>query len=208
VVNRRKLSKTLTHADVKNLRSAMFHASRIDRKLDTLVTFSPWRDQPGVAQNPDTVADAFRCILKHVNVWAGRHTGGRFTAIRVCHADEDGARPQLHIFMHAGNTRRDLQAVLDRVYPAPGVVDVRIGSDRSVHHPSGYYGSTFGYLTRFRSQQTYWGANGREWRASCPDEKDRHRGIACPFVGRRWAITRNVGPEARTDDHETLGNGV
>jgi hypothetical protein len=139
-----------------------------------------------------------RRILKHLNVWAARHTGGPFTAIRVCHADEDGSRPHLHIFMHAGNARRDLQAALDRVYPAPDVVDVEIGSDRSVRHPSGYYGSTFGYLTRFRSQQAFWAANGREWRASRPDEKGRRRGIACPFVGRRWATTHNLTPKART----------
>src|SRR5262249_11248114 len=93
VVNRRKLSKTLSHDDVRKLRGAMLHASLIDRELDTLVTFSPWRDQRGVAQNPDTVADAFRRFLKHVGMWAARHTGGPFTAIRVCHADEDGSRP-------------------------------------------------------------------------------------------------------------------
>jgi len=198
LVNTRKLSKTLSHDDVRKLRAAMLHASLIDRELDTLVTLSPWRDQPGVAQNPATVAAAFRRFLKHVGVWATRHTGGPFTAIRVCHADEDGSRPHLHIFVHAGNARRELQAALDQVYPAPGVVDVEIGSDRSVRHPSGYYASTFGYITRFRSQQAYWAANGREWRASRPDEKGRRRGIACPFVGRRWAITHNLGPKART----------
>jgi hypothetical protein len=198
VVNRRKLSKTLSHDDVKKLREAMLHASLIDRELDTLVTFSPWRDQPGVSQDPVTIADVFRRFLKHVGVWAARHTGGPFTAIRVCHADEDGSRPHLHIFMHAGNARRDLQVALDLVYPAPGVVDVRIGSDRSARHPSGFYGSTFGYLTRFRSQQAFVAAKGREWRASRPDEKGHHRGIACPFMGRRWAITRNLGPKDRT----------
>jgi 3-mercaptopyruvate sulfurtransferase SseA len=38
---------------------------------------------------------------------------------------------------------------------------------------------------------------GSTWRASRRDAKGRHRGIKCPFFGRRWNVSRNINAKAR-----------
>ena len=55
----------------------------------------------------------------------------------------------------------------------------------------------FEYITRFKTQQAYRANHGSTWRASRLDEKGRHRGIKCPFVGRRWNVSRNINAKAR-----------
>ena len=61
--------------------------------------------------------------------------------------------------MHLPNSkfREELQAALIQVYGytlAGGLVaKVKIGTDRKTRHESGYWGSTFNYITRFKTQQ-------------------------------------------------------
>jgi hypothetical protein len=87
--------------------------------------------------------------------------------------------------------RSELLLALQANYPA-GVIDVRKGSDiRSLHH-SGKLGSTFDYITRFKSQKAYVMQGGKTWRASERDQSGKHVGIKTPIIGKRWGCTRNI----------------
>jgi hypothetical protein len=62
----------------------------------------------------------------------GRHTGRRFTFLRVVHANEDGSNPHLHILVHllTAKQRHELQAALNKLYgyTAAGGLVVQISS--------------------------------------------------------------------------------
>ena len=111
--------------------------------------------------------------------------------------------PHLHVLLHLPNAklREELQAALTAVYGythSGGLVaKVVAGTDRRIRHESGYWGSTFDYITRHKTQQAYRARGGSTWRASRRDENGRHRGIKCPFVGRRWNVSRNINAKAR-----------
>jgi hypothetical protein len=97
--------------------------------------------------------------------------------------------------------REELQAALTAVhgYTLGGgfVAKVVAGTDRRTRHESGYWGSTFDYITRHKTQQAYVAQGSNVWRASRRDGKGRHRGIKCPFIGRRWNVSRNINAKAR-----------
>jgi hypothetical protein len=205
VVNRRRSSTELSCNDIKELEAAKDHAKALGLELNTHLSFVPYCDS-GEIPSPSDVAATFERLLKHLAVWIGRHTGRRFTYIRVAHSSEDGAgrNPHLHVLMHLPDAkiRDELQAALTAVHgeTAGGglVAKVVAGTDRRIlHEESGYWGSTFDYITRFKTQQAYKASGGTTWRASRRDENGRHRGIKCPFVGRRWNVSRNINAKAR-----------
>jgi hypothetical protein len=209
VVNLRKCSTELSRDDIAELEAAKDHARAIDLELNSHLIFAPYLDDDVYLDDvpipsPPDIAAIFERLLKHVSVWTLRHTRRRFTYLRVVHSAEDssGHNPHLHIFMHLPNSkfREELQAALIQVYGytlAGGLVaKVKIGTDRKTRHESGYWGSTFNYITRFKTQQAYVAQRG-VWRASRRDENGRHRGIKCPFIGRRWNVSRNINANAR-----------
>ena len=211
MVNRRKCSTELSCYDIKELEAAKDHARAIDLELNTHLIFAPYLDDDVYLDDvpipsPPDIAAIFERLLKHVSVWTLRHTRRRFTYLRVVHSAEDssGHNPHLHIFMHLPNSkfREELQAALTQVYGytlGGGLVaQVKIGTDRRVwHEESRRWGSTFDYITRHKTQQAYRAQGGNVWRASRRDENGRHRGIKCPFIGRRWNVSRNINANAR-----------
>ena len=158
-----------------------------------------------VIPSADDIAENFKRLLTYLSIWTRRHTGARFTYIRVAHSADDGTgqNPHLHILLHLPDAkhRDELQADLTAIYgyTAAGapVVKVCSGTDKRVRHESGYYGSTFDYITRHKTQQAFVAGGRKTWRASRRDENGRHRGIKCPFVGRRWNVSRNINGKAR-----------
>jgi hypothetical protein len=160
-------------------------------------------DDVAIPSAPD-IAATFGRLLKHVSVWI-RRRGVPFTYIRVAHSSDDGTghHPHLHVLLHVPNAklRDELQAALTAIYgytTSGGLVaKVVAGTDRRRRDESGYWGSTFDYITRHRTQQAFIAAGGSTWRASRRDANGRHRGIKCPFVGRRWNVSRNINANAR-----------
>ena len=200
-MNRRKRSTVLSRDDIAELEAAKDHAKALGLELNTHLTFAPYCDTEAVPSAPD-IAAAFERVLKHVCMWVRRH-GVRFTYIRVAHSSDDGAggNPHLHVLLHLpAKHRGELQAALTAVYGytvSGGVVaKVCAGTDRRIRHESGYWGSTFDYMTRHKTQQAFF-ASRSTWRASRRDENGRHRGIKCLFVGRRWNVSRNINAKAR-----------
>ena len=96
--------------------------------------------------------------------------------------------------------RKALQSALLDVYGYHSrglVAHVERGDDTRTQHHSGYRGSTFDYITRHKSQQAYVAQGMKIWRASRKDENGKHVGIKAPFVGRRWATSRNINANAQ-----------
>jgi hypothetical protein len=212
-LNLRKLSTELSHHDIAQLESAKHHAGVLGLGLNTHITFAPYRAGADVP-TPADVAATFEGLRQCLGMWVPRNTGRRFTYLRVVHTDEDGSNPHLHVFMHlprAGH-RDELQAMLLRKYgndPAGGLVAmVTIGTDQRVRHKSGYYGSTFDYITRFKSQKAFRKQGGSTWRASRRDENGRHRAIKCRFIGRLWATSHNINAKAREAYDETQRRSI
>jgi hypothetical protein len=205
-LNRRKLTSQLSHSAIKDLQAATVHARHIGLPLNTHVSFVPYRAAPNVP-DPAGIAATFGGFLRHLSVWSRRRTSQPFTYIRVAHSEEDGSglNPHLHVFMHLPRARLpELQAALLARYGYCGdaeghlVAKAVAGSDTRVLHQSGYWGSTFDYITRHKSQQAYIAQGRRVWRASRVDENGRHRGIKCPFVGRRCSTSRNINARSRS----------
>jgi hypothetical protein len=204
MANHRRRTTELSHVDIKELKAARDHARAIGRELSTHLTFAPYCDTDAVPSPPD-IAATFKRLLTYLSIWTRRRTGRRFTYITVGHSHDDGTgrNPHLHVFMHLPDAkdRDELQAALTAVHgytDAGGLVaKVRDGFERIWHEESGYWSSTFDYLTRHKSQQAYIADGGRTWRASRRDENGRHRGIKCPFFGRRWNVSRNINAKAR-----------
>jgi hypothetical protein len=207
VVNRRKRSTVLSCDDIKELEAAKGHAKALNLELNTHLIFAPYLDDDVYLDDvpipsPVDIAATFDRLLKHLSVWTRRHTRRRFTYLRVVHSAEDssGHNPHLHVFMHLPNAKfRDkLQAALIEVYGytlgGGSVAKVVAGTDRKTRHESRYWGSTFDYTTRHKTQQVYYAQGGNVWRASRRDAEGRHRGVRCPFVGRRWNVSRNLLP--------------
>lgn len=136
--------------------------------------------------------------MKFLGMWVPRHTKPKrkLTYIAVRHADEDGARPHLHPVLHlpSHKHREALAAALYAIYGDSGVIEVVQASDKQALHASGYWGSTFDYVTRFKSQKAYRKQGGRSWRASRRDENGRHVGIKTPYEGRRWTCSHHLNP--------------
>jgi hypothetical protein len=99
--------------------------------------------------------------------------------------------------MHCPRLLHDeLRQRLHAIYQQAGTIDVREGSDiRKLHQPSGFYGSSLDYLTRFKTQKAYWGDRSTP-RATIRDENGRHQGVKAPIVGKRWGCTRNISQRA------------
>jgi hypothetical protein len=208
--NFRKNSTGLSRDDIAELEAAKDHAKILGLELNTHLVFVPYRDSVAIPLAPD-VAATFKRLLKHVSVWI-RRRGVRFTYIRVAHSDDDGTghNPHLHILLHlpTPKLRKELQTVLTATYGdtnSGGLVAMVVaGTDRRIwHEESRYWGSTFDYITRHKTQQAYRANGGSTWRASRRDETGRHRGIKCPFVGRRWNVSRNINAKAR-QTHEVV----
>jgi hypothetical protein len=204
-MNRRKCSTELSCDDIKELEASKDHARVLGLELNTHLTFAPYSDSVAIPSAPD-IAATFDRLLKHLTGWVRRHARKPFTYIRVAHSSDDstGRNPHLHVLLHLpkAKLREELQAALTAVYGythSGGLVaKVVAGTDRRTRHDeSGYWGSTFDYITRHKTQQAYRAGGGSTWRASRRDENGRHRGIKCPFVGRRWNISRNINANAR-----------
>jgi hypothetical protein len=207
-MNRRQLTTELSHIDIgENLKPACSHARKLRLPLNTLVTFAPFRDRRDVPP-PDVIAREFRRIKQHLARWCQRR-GIRFTAVSVAHSAEDGSgrNAHQHTFMHLPSAAlEELSAALGKIYDDSSsividgrlwrIIDVSEGSDTRVKHASRYWGSTFDYITRHKSQQAYIADGKKSWRASRLDENGRHVGIKTPFVGRRWNVTRNINKHA------------
>jgi hypothetical protein len=201
--NNRSQTTELSHDDIGGLKAARDHARAIGLDLNTHVTFAPFCEAAAVPL-PGDIAATFKRLLTYLGIWTTRHAGVRFTYIRVAHSDEDGTgrNPHLHVFMHLPDAKQrdNLQAAVSGLYgytTAGGLVAmVRDGFER-IRHESGYWISTFDYMTRYKTQQAYFGDGGRSWRASQRDANGRHVGIKCPFVGRRWNVSRNINAKAR-----------
>jgi hypothetical protein len=191
-----KQSSELSHHDIRGLQAARDHAHRIGRPLNTHVC---WRQYPGVMPDPAARSRDTNRFFTHLRTWTRRHTGRPFTALWVWHSDEDGSgrNPHLHVLMHLpARLREELHCALQAKYAA-GAIDVRDGTYISVPHPSGYWGSTFGYITRHMSQQAFVMLSGKSWRASRRDPNSgKHVGIKTPILGKRWGCTRNISPKA------------
>jgi hypothetical protein len=209
VVNRRRSSTELSCDDIKELEAAKDHAKALGLELNTHLIFAPYLDDDVYLDDvpipsPSDSAATFERLLKPVSVWA-RRRGVRFTYIRVAHSSDKstGHNPHLHVLLHLPNAkfRQELQAALTAVhgYTLGGgfVAKVVAGTDRKTRHESGYWGSTFDYITRHKTQQAYVAQGRSTWRASRRDEKGRHRGIKCPFDGRRWNVSRNINAKAQ-----------
>jgi hypothetical protein len=209
VGNHRKHSTELSRNDIAELEAAKDHAWAIDLELNTHLIFAPYLDDDVYLDDiqipsPSDIAAIFERLLKHVSVWV-RRRGVRFTYIRVAHSSDNGTgyNPHLHVLLHLPNAkfREKLQAALTAVYGytlgGGFVAKVVAGTDKRIRHESGYWGSTFDYITRHKTQQAFIAGGSSSWRASRRDEKGRHRGIKCPFVGRRWNVSRNINAKAR-----------
>jgi hypothetical protein len=202
--NFRRPTTELSHADIEELKAARDHARPIGLTLNTHVTFAPYCDTTEVPPSAD-IAKTFKRLLTYLTNWTRRHVGVRFTYLSVSHSADDGTgrNPHLHVLLHLPDAkhRDELQAALTSVHgytDAGGMVaKVSDGFERIWNEEFGYWGSTFDYQTRHKSQRAYRGDNGRTWRASRRDAKDRHVGIKCPFVGRRWNVSRNINAKAR-----------
>jgi hypothetical protein len=82
----------------------------------------------------------------------------------VAHSADDGSgrNPHLHVLQHLPDAkhRPELQAALTAVYGYTDetgglVANVCSGTDRRIRHESGYWGSTFDYMTRHKTQQAF-----------------------------------------------------
>jgi hypothetical protein len=211
IMNRRKCSTELSCDDIKELEAAKDHAKALGLELNTHLIFAPYLDDDVYLDDvddpipsPSDIAAIFERLLKYVSVWVSRR-GVRFTYIRVAHSSDNGTghNPHLHVLLHLPNAklRQELQAALTAVhgYTHGGglVAMVKIGTDRRIRDKSGYWGSTFDYITRHKTQQAFIAGGRSTWRASRRDAKGKHRGIKCPFVGRRWNVSRNINAKAR-----------
>jgi hypothetical protein len=154
-MNRRRLTTELSVADIKELEAALLHARIIGHPLNSLITFAPFRSCDDVP-TPEMRTKEWRRLQSYLGMWAKRHDFD-FTAIWVWHAAEDGRNPHVHVFAHLPKSqlRNDLQAALAKLYPDPNVIDVRAADDFLRRHSEEGYGSLFGYLIRFMSQQAY-----------------------------------------------------
>lgn len=208
-MNARKLTTELDHVDIRRLENACAAAHDIGFKLNTLLTFAPFKDAPK-NPSPDAVAANFGRLLRHVSMWVRRNTGDKqtsflgcpFTYLRVCHANENGSDPHLHVFMHlpSDEHRKALQSALLDVYGYHScglVAQVKVGSDTRIQHDSGWWGSTFDYMTRYMTQQAFVMLGMRVRRHARKDENGKHVGIKAPFVGRRWSTSRNINANAQ-----------
>ena len=207
--NYRKRTAELSCADIKALKAARDCAKDIGLELNTHITFAPYSDGGEVLLSPDEIARNSRRLLKHLTIWVKRRSRRQFTYISIVHTDEDGSgrNPHLHILMHLPNAklRDELQAMLIARYgytAAGGLVAMVRDGFEPILHESGYWSSTFNYLVRFMTQQAYVANGRRMWRASRCDEKGRHVGIKCPFIGRRWNTSRNINAKARQTYNE------
>ena len=207
-MNWRKCSTELSCDDIKELEAAKDHAKALGLELNTHLIFAPYLDD-GVylddvpIPSPSDIAAIFERLLKYVSVWV-RRRGVRFTYIRVAHSSDHGTghNPHLHVLLHLPNAkfRQELQAALTAVYgytQGGGLVAKVVAATERIRHESGYWGSTFDYITRHKTQQAYRANGGSTWRASRRDAKGRRRGIKCPFIGRRWNVSRNINAKAR-----------
>jgi hypothetical protein len=215
MANRRKKTTELSCDDIKALKAAKDHARDIGHPLNTHLTFVPYYDAL-VSPSPADIAATFKRLLTYLSTWTWRNTRCRLTFIRIAHSDDDGSgrNPHLHILMHLPAKYRDaLQAALTNLYgytAAGGLVAMVRNGFEPVRHESGYWGSSFDYMTRHKTQQAFIAGGGlssrpgRSWRASRRDEKGRHVGIKCPFIGRRWNVSRNLNAKDRQDHRAML----
>jgi hypothetical protein len=201
--------------DIAELEAAKDHARAIGLELNTHVAFAPYCDTAGVPSARD-IAKNFKRLLTYLSIWTRRHIGARFTYIRVAHSADDGTgqNPHLHILLHLPDAkhRDELQVDLTAIYGYTAasalIVKVCSGTDKRVRHESGFYGSTFDYLTRHKTQQAFVAGGRKTWRASRRDQNGRHRGLKCPFTGRRWATSHNINVRARQAHDEVKGRKI
>jgi len=204
LVHVQKQTTELSVGDCRNLKQACVHARKLNRPLNTLVTFAPY---PGSLPPPAARSIDLNRLRSYLDTWIRRRVDKPLTAIWIWHSDATGRNPHVHLFMHCPKPHRnELGHALIAIYPA-GVIDVREGSDiRKLHH-SGFYGSTLDYLCRFKSQQAYWADRGKSYRQSVPDANGRRRGVKAPITGKRWGCTRNLSQraiDAYWDEHRRL----
>lgn len=190
----RKLTTELSYHDIRHLRAALDHARKIWRSLNTYVT---WAFYPSALPTPEARSLDTNRFFTHLRTWTQRHFGD-FIALWVWHADEKGRSPHLHVLMHLPpRLRGELAKALQEIYPA-GAIDVSKGDFIASQHVSGYWGSTFDYITRYMSQRAYWMQNGKRWRASRRDASGKHVGVKAPIEGKRWGCTRNINRNAES----------
>jgi hypothetical protein len=202
--NLRRRTTELSRDDIAELEAAKDHARALGLELNTHITFAPYCDTAAVPPAAD-IAATFKRLLTYLSIRSSRHTGARFTYIRVAHSADDGTglNPHLHVLLHLPDAKHhdELQAALINVYGSTAagglIAKVCIGTDNRTRHESGYWGSTFDYMTRHKTQQAFVAGGRKTWRASRRDQNGRHRGLKCPFVGRRWATSHNINANAR-----------
>jgi hypothetical protein len=92
-----KETTQLSYYDIVELEAAWRHASTLGLELNTHLSFAPYCDTAAVP-SPTHIAATFKRLLAYLNVWSARHTGVRFTYIRVAHSADDGTgrNPNLH----------------------------------------------------------------------------------------------------------------
>jgi hypothetical protein len=183
-MNRRRCSTELSCDDIKELETAKDYAKTLGCDLNTHLIFAPYLDDDVYLDDvpipsPVDIAATFDRLLKHLTGWVRRHARKPFTNIRVAHSSDNGTghNPHLHVLLHLPNAklREELQAALTAVYGythSGGLVaKVVAGTHRRTRHDeSGYWGSTFDYITRHKTQQAYRAGGGSTWRASRRDE--------------------------------------
>ena len=192
--NVRKVTNELSHLDCRGIKQANTHARRaLGCPLSLLVTYQPY---PGSIPTPEEQARDLNRLQTYLRTFAARR-GFRWVAIWVWHSRPNGRSPHAHLFMHCPKQHHDaLRQHLEAIYNQAGAIDAREGSDiRKLHQPSGFYGSTLDYLTRFKSQKAYWGDRSTP-RATISDDGGRRRGVKAPILGKQWGCTRNISQRA------------
>lgn len=184
--NRRRKTNTLGNTDIRQLEAAKYNAEKLGRPLNCFATFNPRRGGGTFTKDP---ADLFGDVRNWIKMRLRRY-GVEPTAIWTIENSPAGDQPHLHIYLHLPpKFVPDLRFAFACNYPGDDgrgtVAHVRWDNGKAVLHSSGFFGSTFNYMTKQMDAQARYARRNRV--TVVPPG---------PFVGRRFGMTANIAVSA------------
>ena len=181
MAHRRRTTKALNTDEVKELNAAWYHAGRIGRPLNVLVTVRPI----GV----DEMSPADRCVLfskirNKLGVFArGKVLSSTFVWSREI--NPDGTGEHMHVLMHMPSRHRaKFDELVTGWLPGPAEADVRTAHQKTRFTWDGRRLTAIGYVAKQMTPQAWY-------------RRGMVRKAGGPIVGKRSGVTRDLDWRAR-----------
>jgi hypothetical protein len=181
MAHRRRTTKGLDTNEVKELNAAWYHAGRVGRPLNVMVTVRPI----GV----DEMSPADRCglfskIRNKLGVFArGKLLSSTFVWSREINLD--GTGEHMHVLMHMPSRHRaKFDALVTGWLPGPAEADVTTANQKTRYTWDGRRLTAIGYVAKQMTPQAWY-------------RRGMVRKAGGPIVGKRSGVTRDLDWRAR-----------